>query len=282
MLKDGVLRPYEVAAHAIYFFHEFLVAGCPNAPQLTDWMAKVDEVVKKHLRDGDESEQLRSRAADDISSDITPARFAHMQQTLSTLKAVTLSTAFRLPVDPISLNVPDYPIFIKEPMDLSTMEKKLNNQQYTTVKEYVREFKLIISDCYTYNGWEHAVSQLAARMDAQFDNLMERLPAIDDLEPAGAEISSPGSNFEHSGGTASASRRIKASRSIEVINVEDDDDKSEVTAAVNQVPAPAEAQVPSLKRRRTGPEKKPDRRMGAIDKKLEALIMAKTQHSALK
>lgn len=33
--------------------------------------------------------------------------------------------AFQIPVDPVKLNIPDYFNFIKEPMDLGTIAKKL-------------------------------------------------------------------------------------------------------------------------------------------------------------
>ena len=42
------------------------------------------------------------------------------------------STPFLHPVDPIALGIPDYLQIITQPMDLSTIENKLKNNDYST------------------------------------------------------------------------------------------------------------------------------------------------------
>jgi len=46
----------------------------------------------------------------------------------------------------------DYYRIIKRPMDLSTIKKKLDTQQYSCAKECIDDFNLMFNNCYTYNG----------------------------------------------------------------------------------------------------------------------------------
>lgn len=48
--------------------------------------------------------------------------------------------------------VPDYYEVIKEPMDLSTMEVKLENDAYETMDDFIYDCKLIFNNCRQYNG----------------------------------------------------------------------------------------------------------------------------------
>jgi len=37
-------------------------------------------------------------------------------------------------------------------MDLGTIKKKLDSQQYSSAKECIDDFNLMFNNCYTYNG----------------------------------------------------------------------------------------------------------------------------------
>ncbi|KAG2226887.1 hypothetical protein INT45_010166, partial [Circinella minor] len=80
---------------------------------------------------------------------------------ITKLKNNTASFAFLQPVDPIALNVPHYPIIVKKPMDLSTVEKKLKGGEYKRVKDFESDIRLIFTNCFTFNGFDHPVSQNA-------------------------------------------------------------------------------------------------------------------------
>jgi hypothetical protein len=58
---------------------------------------------------------------------------------------------FLKPVNWRSLKLLDYPIIIKKPMDLSTVEKKLKKKEYETVKAFHEDLSLIWDNCKTYN-----------------------------------------------------------------------------------------------------------------------------------
>lgn len=76
--------------------------------------------------------------------------FAAMQMILTEMQNHAAAWPFVQPVN--KEEVPDYYTVVQEPMDLSTMEKKLDSDQYTTPDEFVRDAKLIFNNCRAYNG----------------------------------------------------------------------------------------------------------------------------------
>ena len=67
------------------------------------------------------------------------------------LKKHKYSDPFRYPVDYVSLKIPDYPNIIKEPMDLSTVEKKLKEHLYSSFSEFDSDIKKIWNNALIYN-----------------------------------------------------------------------------------------------------------------------------------
>ncbi|XP_027002681.1 bromodomain testis-specific protein isoform X8 [Tachysurus fulvidraco] len=61
------------------------------------------------------------------------------------------SWPFRHPVDAVQLNLPDYYKIIKNPMDLSTIKKRLENNYYWKALECVEDFNKMFTNCYVYN-----------------------------------------------------------------------------------------------------------------------------------
>jgi len=115
---------------------------------------------------------------------VTPARLAHMKKVISNLKKSNASTAFRLPVDTIGLNIPTYFDVVKTPMDLSTIDHKLKQNRYTSISEFVRDFEQIISNSVAFNGPEHGVTLQARKMQNSFNNQMANLPKAGVEEPS--------------------------------------------------------------------------------------------------
>lgn len=58
---------------------------------------------------------------------------------------------FLEPVDPISLNIPDYFDVIKHPMDLGTIKKRLDTGYYSTIAELNFDVHLTFNNALTYN-----------------------------------------------------------------------------------------------------------------------------------
>lgn len=58
---------------------------------------------------------------------------------------------FLYPVDYKTLGLDDYPLIIKNPMDLSTVKKKVKSGKYSNLSEVVADVSLIWDNCRTYN-----------------------------------------------------------------------------------------------------------------------------------
>ena len=82
---------------------------------------------------------------------------------------------FHKPVDPEELNIPDYFNIIKNPMDFSTIKKKLSNCTYTNLKEFVNDMTLVFENCYTYNGRKTMIGDMCTRVKKEYDKLFEEL-----------------------------------------------------------------------------------------------------------
>ncbi|RAL09734.1 putative transcription regulator BDF1 [Aspergillus homomorphus CBS 101889] len=66
-------------------------------------------------------------------------------------KHFNYAAPFYYPVDPVALNIPTYHSIIKKPMDLSTVQTKLKNNQYENAKEFELDMRLIFKNCFKFN-----------------------------------------------------------------------------------------------------------------------------------
>ena len=87
------------------------------------------------------------------------------------LKKNMNSEPFLKPVDAIALNIPDYFTIIKEPMDLSTVERNLLNNIYKTHLEFAADVRKIWSNSFLYN----AKGSVVYHMTCEMSNLFEKL-----------------------------------------------------------------------------------------------------------
>jgi hypothetical protein len=71
-------------------------------------------------------------------------------------------------VDPIKLNIPDYPNVIKNPMDFGTIKMKLSNGSYGKCKEFCNDVELVFANCIRYNGEASDFGVLAKKLLEEF------------------------------------------------------------------------------------------------------------------
>lgn len=88
---------------------------------------------------------------------------------------------FLLPVDPIALNIPDYPTIVKHPMDLSTIENKLLNDEYNGPLQFQQDVKLMFDNCYLYNPSTLPIYSAAKFMEKVFDDKWEQRPLEEEV-----------------------------------------------------------------------------------------------------
>ncbi|KAJ5739826.1 hypothetical protein N7533_012610 [Penicillium manginii] len=101
---------------------------------------------------------------------------------LTTLKRMHDSRFYREAVDWVKLNIPNYPHVITQPMDLSSMEKKLKNNMYSSPQEVFRDFDLMVNNSLVFNGPDHLVYQEGEKLKHTFHKQMTNLPKADEVE----------------------------------------------------------------------------------------------------
>lgn len=75
---------------------------------------------------------------------------------------------FRDPVDPIELGIPDYFDIIKNPMDLSLVQKRLRDGYYKTFDSVKSDVNLVFENAIQYNGDESDVGTMAVKLLGTF------------------------------------------------------------------------------------------------------------------
>ncbi|XP_049329239.1 CREB-binding protein isoform X2 [Astyanax mexicanus] len=89
------------------------------------------------------------------------------------------SLPFRQPVDPILLGIPDYFDIVKNPIDLSTIKRKLDTGQYQEPWQYVDDVWLMFNNAWLYNRKTSRVykycSKLAEVFEQEIDPVMQGL-----------------------------------------------------------------------------------------------------------
>jgi len=68
--------------------------------------------------------------------------------------------------------VPDYYNIIKEPMDLKTMTKRLNERHYKTKDMFKNDFLLVVNNCKSYNTPETTYYRCADAIEQRFHELI--------------------------------------------------------------------------------------------------------------
>ncbi|GAA6019847.1 hypothetical protein JCM10207_003720 [Rhodosporidiobolus poonsookiae] len=95
-------------------------------------------------------------------------QFAVMKKLLTLLVDHPSSWAFANPVN--AEEVTDYYNVIKEPMDLATMETKLEANAYETLDQFLYDSKLIFNNCRQYNDNQSNYVKNANKLESYLDN----------------------------------------------------------------------------------------------------------------
>ena len=87
------------------------------------------------------------------------------------------AAVFLEPVDWKTLELHDYPLLVKKPMDLGTVQKRLNAGGYASMMDVAADVNLVWSNAMTYNQDGSPIDQLAAALKAVADRKMAPLLA---------------------------------------------------------------------------------------------------------
>lgn len=94
-----------------------------------------------------------------------------------------MSEPFREPIDAKTLKLPNYHKIIKQPMDLGTIKKRLENQFYWSSQEAIKDFETIFLNCTTYNKSDEQMIKAAHALKKKFDKKIEKMPEIEEELP---------------------------------------------------------------------------------------------------
>uniref|UniRef100_A0A672S9X0 Bromodomain adjacent to zinc finger domain protein 1A n=1 Tax=Sinocyclocheilus grahami TaxID=75366 RepID=A0A672S9X0_SINGR len=79
--------------------------------------------------------------------------------------------------------VPDYYDIIKKPIALSTIREKVNNCEYQTAAEYIKDVELMFSNCLEYNPSNTNEAKAGLRLQAFFHSELQRLGLTERMTP---------------------------------------------------------------------------------------------------
>ncbi|KAK3839214.1 MAG: hypothetical protein JOS17DRAFT_670950, partial [Linnemannia elongata] len=83
----------------------------------------------------------------------------HMDRILKKATNHKHAGPFLHPVDWKAMNLPNYPLLIKNPMDYSTIGKKVKTGQYSSMDAFADDIRLVTQNCVNFNGLDHPISQ---------------------------------------------------------------------------------------------------------------------------
>ena len=134
---------------------------------------KEHEDIYKYLVDEKEREKLKENADNSLLYFDTWEKQA--KKLINMLWKVKGAYLFHKPVDPIELGIPDYFQIIKNPMDFSTIKKKLSNSLYTNFKQFTEDIKLTFDNCYLYNGADSSVGLACTVIKNEYQKLYDQM-----------------------------------------------------------------------------------------------------------
>lgn len=131
---------------------------------------------------------------------------------LRTLKKKSEAGPFLAPVDPIALGIPHYSQVVTHPMDLGTVESKLQKNVYAHVEEFLADMRRIWENCYTFNGLDNPISHWAKTLSAIFEKQAAKMPTPQTIAATQAAKRSQSPNDAKKAATAATKKARRVCR----------------------------------------------------------------------
>nr|KAF6432939.1 bromodomain containing 3 [Molossus molossus] len=127
----------------------------------------------------------------EVANPAKPGRKTNQLQYMQNVVVKTLwkhqfAWPFYQPVDAIKLNLPDYHKIIKNPMDMGTIKKRLENNYYWSASECMQDFNTMFTNCYIYNKPTDDIVLMAQALEKIFLQKVAQMPQeeVELLPPA--------------------------------------------------------------------------------------------------
>ncbi|EDV19877.1 uncharacterized protein TRIADDRAFT_61654 [Trichoplax adhaerens] len=105
-------------------------------------------------------------------------------------------------MEPVTEDIaPGYFEVIEQPMDIETIEKKLEKRTYKKSEEFISDMRLIFANCIEYNGEDNCYTEMAHKLEAMFNksvqkHLLDDDKTSDEEYKIESEVSSESSEIE--------------------------------------------------------------------------------------
>ncbi|GFS07842.1 cat eye syndrome critical region protein 2 [Elysia marginata] len=126
-------------------------------------------------------ELMNGLKQDDALDDENEEMYNNIEKVLLTIKKNEHSWPFLEAVEEV--NTPDFFEMIKEPMDLLTIERKVEEKVYKEKEEFERDVNLVFDNCIEYHGADSDFGYMAENLKGVFDRSMRRVFRVY-LEPS--------------------------------------------------------------------------------------------------
>ncbi|ROL47506.1 Bromodomain-containing protein 3 [Anabarilius grahami] len=127
----------------------------------------------------------------EVTNPTKPGRKTNQLQYMQNVVVKTLwrhqfAWPFYQPVDAIKLGLPDYHKIIKNPMDMGTIKKRLENVYYWSASECMQDFNTMFTNCYIYNKPTDDIVLMAQALEKIFLQKVALMPQeeVELLPPA--------------------------------------------------------------------------------------------------
>ncbi|KAI5091471.1 bromodomain-containing protein 3 isoform X4 [Silurus meridionalis] len=138
-----------------------------------------------------EPPQIVNPPPPEVTNATKPGRKTNQLQYMQNVVVKTLwrhqfAWPFYVPVDAIKLGLPDYHKIIKNPMDMGTIKKRLENVYYWSASECMQDFNTMFTNCYIYNKPTDDIVLMAQALEKIFLQKVALMPQeeVELLPPA--------------------------------------------------------------------------------------------------
>ncbi|KTG02166.1 hypothetical protein cypCar_00017956, partial [Cyprinus carpio] len=223
---------------------------------------------KKDLEDGDVQQQgnKKSKLNDHLKYCDT------ILKEMLSKKHAAYAWPFYKPVDAEALELHDYHEIIKQPMDLSTVKKKMDSREYQDAQSFAADIRLMFSNCYKYNPPDHEVVAMARKLQDVFEMKFAKMPD-EPAEPsspsavsATAVVSKSTGSSESSVDSSSSSSDSEEERATRLAELQEQVSGRQLKAVHEQLAALSQGPVSKPKKKKEKKEKEKKKKDKEKDK----------------
>jgi hypothetical protein len=130
--------------------------------------------VYKFFENQSKNSKFASQLEPPVPGGVTD-KFANQRNAREILRQLMIKPqayAFLAPVDPVALNIPEYPLIVRNPMDLGTVRNDLRSKKFANLFEFMEAIRLTFDNAMLFNPPAHPIHQIASNFKSEVINAM--------------------------------------------------------------------------------------------------------------